>query len=58
MPKKPAKLKKPPRKASAAKPGASPELFKIEGMTWHDAIKKSLTKKKPPGGWPKMGRGE
>ena len=43
------------------KPRSSSQLplvpaSKIEGMTWQDAIKKSLTKK-PPGGWPKMGRG-
>jgi hypothetical protein len=56
MPKK-AKPKKPPTKAPS-KPGPAPELFKIEGMSWQDAIKKSLTKEKPPGGWPKMGRGE
>jgi hypothetical protein len=29
-------------------------LFEISGMTWQDAIKKNLTKKKPPGGWAKM----
>ena len=53
---RPAKPKKPPTKATS-KPGPAPELFKIEGMSRQDAIKKSLTKKKPPGGWPKMGRG-
>ena len=55
MPKKLAK----PKAASkpTAKPGPKPELFRIEGMTWQEAIKKSLQKPKPPGGWPKMGRG-
>ena len=36
-----------------AKPGPKPDLYKIEGMTWQQAVKKSFTKKKPPGGWPK-----
>ena len=39
------------------RPGPAPELLEIEGMSWQDAIKKSLTKQKPPGGWPKMGLG-
>lgn len=38
-----------PRETTRTKPGPAPELFKIEGMSWQDAIKKSLTKKKPPG---------
>jgi len=28
-------------------------LYKIEGISWQDAVKKSLQKKKPAGGWPK-----
>jgi hypothetical protein len=43
--------------AKVTKPGPALELFKIEGMPWQEAIKKSLTKKKPPEGWPKTGRG-
>ena len=35
-----------------AVPGPKPEVLKING-DWRDAIKKSLTKKKPPNGWPK-----
>jgi hypothetical protein len=35
-----------------AKPGPKPELLKIKG-DWQTALKKSLAKKKPPGGWPK-----
>ena len=38
---------------AADKPGPKPELYKIEGMSWQDAVKKSFTKKKPAGGWPK-----
>jgi hypothetical protein len=34
-------------------PGPKPEILKIEGVNWKDAIKKSLKKKRPPGGWPK-----
>jgi hypothetical protein len=30
-----------------------PELFKIEGMTWKQAVKKSLWEKKSAGDWPK-----
>jgi hypothetical protein len=47
----PRMAKKP--KPVKAKTGPKPELFKIEGMTWKEAVKKSLTKKKPAGGWPK-----
>jgi hypothetical protein len=36
-----------------SKPGPAAELFKIEGIGWEDAVKKSLQKKKPAGGWPK-----
>jgi len=35
-----------------AAPGPKPDVLKIEG-DWVAAIKKSLDKKKPPGGWPK-----
>ncbi|MDP9174749.1 MAG: hypothetical protein M3O30_12905 [Planctomycetota bacterium] len=40
--------KKPPK----TKPGPKQEVLKIEG-DWQAAVAKSLTKKKPPGGWPK-----
>ena len=33
-------------------PGPEPEILKIKG-DWKEAIKKSLTKKKPREGWPK-----
>jgi hypothetical protein len=33
-------------------PGPKPDTLKIEGK-WQDAVKKSLTKKKPADGWPK-----
>ena len=36
-------------------PGPKPDTLKIEGMGWEAAAKKSLTKKKPAGGWPKPG---
>jgi hypothetical protein len=36
-----------------AKPGPKEERFKIEGMGWEDAVKKSLQVKKPAKGWPK-----
>ena len=46
-----------PQKTAAepksAKPGRNPDTLKIEGMGWEDAVKKSFTKKKPEGGWPK-----
>jgi len=35
-----------------ATPGPKPEVLKIEG-DWKDAVKKSLTKKRPRKGWPK-----
>jgi len=44
------KSKRPPTKPE--KPGPKPEVLKID-CNWKDAIKKSLEKKKPPGGWPK-----
>jgi hypothetical protein len=33
-------------------PGPKPDVLKLKG-NWRDAVKKSLAKKKPPGGWPK-----
>ena len=45
--------KKTARKPAAKpKPGPSPEVLKIDG-SWQDAMKQSLTKKKPATGWPK-----
>ena len=44
------KRKKP--KKQRATPGPKPDTLKIEG-DWRDAVKKSLSKKKPPEGWPK-----
>jgi hypothetical protein len=44
------KLKKP--KKNRATPGPKPDALKIEG-DWRDAVKKSLSKKKPAAGWPK-----
>jgi hypothetical protein len=41
------------KKSAKVKTGPKPELYKIEGMGWEDAVKKSLQKKKPTGGWPK-----
>jgi hypothetical protein len=41
------------RKKQKEKSGPKPEVFKIEGMDWKAAAKKSLRKKKPAGGWPK-----
>lgn len=43
-----------PKKAKQprAKPGPKADTLKIEGK-WQDAVKKSLSKKKPPEGWPK-----
>jgi len=45
MPKKVARKPK-------SKPGPAAETLKIDG-NWEDAMKKSLAKKKPAGGWPK-----
>jgi hypothetical protein len=39
-------------KKQRATPGPKPDTLKIEG-DWRDAVKKSLSKKKPPEGWPK-----
>jgi len=43
----------PHKKPAKAKPGPKPEVLKIEGMKWQDAVKKSFQKKKPAAGWPK-----
>jgi hypothetical protein len=48
---KQAKVKR-KRKQTQPQPGPKPDLLKID-MDWHKAIKKSLEKKKPAGGWPK-----
>jgi len=45
-------MSKPTRKTQSAKTGPKPGTLKIKGK-WQDAVKKSLTKKKPPEGWPK-----
>ena len=37
-------------------PGPKPDTLKIEGK-WQDAVKKSLTKKKPADGWSKEKQG-
>jgi hypothetical protein len=42
------------KKRVKAKRGPKPELLKIEGMKWGDAVKKSFQKKKPATGWPKV----
>jgi hypothetical protein len=39
-------------KKQPAKTGPKPDTLKIEGK-WQEAVKKSLAKKKPLGGWPK-----
>lgn len=40
-----------PKPKKKEKTGPKPDLLKIEGK-WQDAVKKSLTKKKPSAGWP------
>jgi hypothetical protein len=40
-------------KKPVIKSGPKAELFKIDGINWQQAIKKSFAKKKPVGGWPK-----
>jgi len=40
-------------KLPKAKTGPKPETLKINGK-WQDAVKKSLSKKKSPEGWPKL----
>jgi len=34
-------------------PGPKPEVLRIEGIKWKDAIKESFRKEKPAEGWPK-----
>jgi hypothetical protein len=46
-------MAKKPTKPAKAKRGRPAEVFKLEGVTFEEAVKKSLTKKKPAGGWPK-----
>jgi hypothetical protein len=41
-----------PQEKEPKTPGPEPEILKID-MDWEEAIKKSLEKKKPAGGWPK-----
>jgi hypothetical protein len=45
------KSAKSPRRSEST-PGPKPDILKIEG-DWKEAVKKSLTKKKPAEGWPK-----
>ena len=40
-------------KRQQIKRGPKPDILKIEGMDWKEAVKKSFEKKKPPEGWPK-----
>jgi len=44
--------KAPKKAAKKAARGPKPEVLKIVGK-WQDAVKKSLSKKKPAEGWPK-----
>lgn len=52
MPRQTATSKK-SKKDAEAKAGPKPDMLKIEGK-WQDAVKKSLSKKKPAQGWPKV----
>ena len=45
------KKKKPARRP----PGPEPEILKIEG-NWKDAMRKLISKKRPAGGWPQVGK--
>jgi hypothetical protein len=45
------RMPKPAGKARA-KPGPKPDVLKPHG-NWQAAIRKSLRKRKPPGGWPR-----
>lgn len=45
------KTQKRPHKPS----GPKPEVLKIEG-NWKDAMRKLISKKRPVGGWPKLGK--
>ena len=38
--------------AHVSTPGPKPDRLKLKG-NWRDAVKQSLQKKEPPGGWPK-----
>jgi len=33
-------------------PGPKPEVLRIEGMNWKEAVKKAFQKEKPASGWP------
>ena len=44
--------KKAAPKQTPTKRGPKPDLLKLEG-DWGEAVKKTLAKKKPSGGWPK-----
>ena len=50
-------MPEPPRAGAEWKarkpPGRKPDVLKIEGTGWKEAIKKSLKKKRPTSGWPK-----
>jgi hypothetical protein len=35
------------------KRGPKPEVLKIKGVDWKEAVKRSFEKKKPQDGWPK-----
>jgi hypothetical protein len=50
--KKTKRKKRKSTKKAGAIPGPKPDTLKIEG-NWKDAVKKSLTKKRPADGWPK-----
>ena len=39
-------------KKKPAKTGPKPDMLKIQGK-WQDAVRKSLSKKKPAEGWPR-----
>ncbi len=45
-------MRKATKRKKPAKAGPKPDTLKIEG-NWKDAVKKSLSKKKPTEGWPK-----
>lgn len=38
--------------AGRRKPGPKEETFKVEGMDWEEAVRRSFQVKKPPEGWP------
>jgi hypothetical protein len=43
-----------PKTKPKKKRGPKPELLKIRGLGWKEAVKRSFQKKKPPDGWPKI----